>query len=81
MLGYLRHRHPLRQVETAGVDIEVALRPAVATMHLQQLPLPDEIAIRHRLEAERLWLAAAPGLVPLSSVSPRSRESRLKPPS
>jgi len=47
-------------------------------MHLQQLPLPDEIAIRHRLEAERLWLAAAPGLVPLSSVSPRSRESRLK---
>jgi hypothetical protein len=42
MIGHLRHQQPFRQVETAGVDIEVALRPAVAAMDLQQLAALDE---------------------------------------
>ena len=44
----------------------MALRPAVAAVHLQQLPLLDRVADRHRLEPDRLPLAPAPGLVPVS---------------
>jgi hypothetical protein len=65
VLSQLRHRHALRQAKAAGIDREVTLRPAVAAVDLQQLPLPDEVADRHRLEAERPWLAPAPGLVPI----------------
>jgi hypothetical protein len=59
MIRQLRHRQPLRQVETAGIDIEMTCRSAVAAVHLQQLSIPDQVANRHRLEPERLGLAAA----------------------
>ena len=49
----------------SGIEIEVALRPAVTAMDLQQLPLPDQIADGDRLESERLGLAPAAGLVPV----------------
>src|SRR5262245_37926989 len=65
MAGNLRHRQSLRQVETAGVDVEMPRRPAIPAVDLQQLPLPDEVANRHGLEVEGLRLAAAPGLVPI----------------
>jgi hypothetical protein len=65
MVGYLGHRQPLWQVETAGVDIEMTRRPTVAAVHLQQLPISDEVANRHGLEVEGLRLAAALGLVPI----------------
>jgi hypothetical protein len=41
MVGHLRHWHPLRQVETAGIDIEMTLRTARAAMDLQELALSD----------------------------------------
>jgi hypothetical protein len=41
----------------------VPLRPAIATVDLQQLALADQVANRHRLDAERLWLTAATGLI------------------
>jgi hypothetical protein len=65
MIGHLRYGHALGQVETVGVDIEVARRSARAAMDLQQLPLSDEVANRHGFRVEGLWLAAAPGLVPI----------------
>src|SRR5262245_63950894 len=65
MVSHLRHRHPLRQVETASVDIEVPRRPAIAAVNLQELALAGEVANRQRLEPERLRLAPAPGLVPV----------------
>ena len=65
MIGNLRCWQPLRQVETAGVNVEMTRRPAVAAVHLQQLPFSDKVANRHGLEAEGLRLAAAPGLVPI----------------
>jgi hypothetical protein len=34
MIGNLRHWQPLRQVETAGVDVEMARRPAIAAVDL-----------------------------------------------
>jgi hypothetical protein len=43
----------------------VALRPAIAAVHLQELSFPDQIADRQRLEPERLRLASASGLVPV----------------
>jgi hypothetical protein len=46
-----------------GIDIQVALRPAVGAMHLQQFALPDQVANRHRSGAELLLLATAPGLI------------------
>jgi hypothetical protein len=66
MVGHLRHRHSLRQVETAGVDIEMARRPAIAAVHLQQLAIPDEVLNRHRLNVERLRLAPAACPVPIA---------------
>lgn len=65
MPGYLRHRHALGQPQDLGIEIEVPLRPAIAAMYLQQLSVPDQVADRHGLEAQRLWLASAPGLVPI----------------
>jgi hypothetical protein len=65
VVGHLWHRHELWQVDAPGIDIEVPLRPARAAMDLQQPPLPDQIADRHRLEPEPLGLAPAPGLVPV----------------
>jgi hypothetical protein len=47
MPSHLLHRHGLGQAECLRTEIEVPLRPAVAAMHLQQLPLAD----RHRLES------------------------------
>jgi hypothetical protein len=32
VVGHLRHRQPLRQVETAGIDVEMTPRPAVAAV-------------------------------------------------
>jgi hypothetical protein len=37
----------------------VPLRSAIATVDFQQRPLADEVTDRHRLEPERLGLAAA----------------------
>ena len=64
MVGHLRHRHALRQAKAAGIDIEVAHRPAIAAMDLQQLSCPDQIADGDRLRSERLGLAPAAGLIP-----------------
>jgi hypothetical protein len=41
MIGYLRHRQPLPQIETTGIDVEMAWRPANAAVHLEQLSLTD----------------------------------------
>jgi hypothetical protein len=41
MIRQLRHRHALWQVETAGIDKEMALRPAIAAVNLQELALAD----------------------------------------
>jgi hypothetical protein len=67
MAGHLRHWHALRQVETAGIDVEMTCGAAGAAADLQQLPVPDQVTDRHRLEAERLRLApaASPVLIAL----------------
>jgi hypothetical protein len=41
MPGYLRHRHALGQSQNFWVEIQVALRLAIAAVDLQQLPLTD----------------------------------------
>jgi hypothetical protein len=46
----------------------MARRLAVAAVHLEQLPISDEVAHRHGLEVEGLRLAAALGLVPILEV-------------
>jgi hypothetical protein len=55
MVRRLRHRHALRQVEIAGVDVEMPCRPAVAAVHLQQLPslmrLPTVTGLKWKLAA------------------------------
>jgi hypothetical protein len=42
----------------------MTLRPAIAAVHLQRIPLLDQIANRHQLEPERLRLAIAVVLEP-----------------
>ena len=64
---HLRHRHALGQPQNLGIEIEVPLGPAIAAVHLQQLPLANQVADRHRPEAERLRLATAPALLRLRS--------------
>jgi len=66
MPRHLWHRHALGQSQDLGIEIEVPLRSAVAAMDLQQLALPDQVADRHRLDLDRLRLAAAPRLVAVS---------------
>jgi hypothetical protein len=44
----------------------VAFRPAIAAVDLQRLAISNEVANRHRLEAEWLRLATALGPVPFS---------------
>jgi hypothetical protein len=63
---HLRHRHALGRLQDFGIDIEVALGPAVAAVHLQQLSLPDEVTDRYRLEAQRRRPAAAASPVPIT---------------
>src|SRR5690242_19021045 len=60
---YLRHGHALGEAQDLGIEVEVTLRPAIAAVNLEQLPLPDQVANRHRLGAQRLRLATAPCLV------------------
>ena len=72
MVSYLRRRHALRQVEAVGVDMEMACRVAVTAVHLQQLPVYDQVADRYRLEPWRLRLAPAPGLLRSCSSSASS---------
>src|SRR5262245_33128414 len=61
--GPLRYRQPLRKGETAGIDVEMARRSPAAAVDLQEPALANEVADRHRLNAERLRLAAAAGPV------------------
>jgi hypothetical protein len=65
MSSHLPHRRAPRQPQNLGIEIEVPVRPAVAAVNLQQLPLPDQVANGHGLEVGRLWLTPAPGLVPV----------------
>ena len=44
MIGNLRNGQPLRQVETAGVNVEMTRRPAVAAVHLQGVLLNKDTA-------------------------------------
>jgi hypothetical protein len=44
MIGNLRYWQPLRQVETAGVNVEMTRRPAVAAVHLQGVLLNKDTA-------------------------------------
>jgi hypothetical protein len=46
LVGHLRHWHPFRQVETAGIDIEMARRAAAAALNLEQFAALDEVADR-----------------------------------
>ena len=80
MAGHLRHRHALGQPQDLGIEIEVPLRLAIAAVDLQQLPLPDQVADRHRLEPKRLRLAPALALFRSfsSSTSSGSREISLE---
>jgi hypothetical protein len=61
--GDFRDWQTLGQAEHLGIEIEVPLRPAIATVDFQELPLADQIPNCNRLKADRLWLATAPGLV------------------
>jgi hypothetical protein len=65
MARHLRHRHALAQAQNLGIEVQVPLRPAIAAVNLEQLPLSDEVTNRHGLQVEGLRLAAAPGLVPI----------------
>jgi hypothetical protein len=77
MPGHLRHRHSPRQAEYLGVDIEVPLRPAAATVNLEQLAPADQPAIVTGLKASRLGLAPAPGLVPILLDLDQLREPKI----
>src|SRR5690348_14741726 len=54
VIGHLRHWHPLRQVETASIEVEMPSRSTRAAVHLEQLPVSDQVADRERLNAKRL---------------------------
>jgi len=49
----------------ASSELRSLSGPQFTAVDLQQLPLPDQIADRHRLKAERLRLAPAVGLIPV----------------
>ena len=53
MSGHRRRRHALGQPEASGVNVEMA-PDGMRRRGPQQLPIPDQVADRHRLEPERL---------------------------
>jgi hypothetical protein len=56
MSGHRRRRHALEQPEASGVNVEMA-PDGMRRSGPQQLPIPDQVADRYRLNAERLGLA------------------------